>query len=407
MESFPEDQYRNKRTIELNAGGKLDGYMIMPGQDDLHYFKAGWLMPLDDFIKDPSLTDASWDPKDFFASFTKAATVEGKQIGVVINTETSLLSYRKDLFEQFKMKVPTTMKELEETAKFFHGKEVDGKKLVGITLRGKGAAATSQWVDFLYSFGGSWTTPQGKANLASPQDIEATAYYGEPPAQLRPRRRRHAPLGREHGHLHGRQGRHALRRQRLQVQVRGPQGVQGGGQGRLRRDPGRPGRQRAPRLQLEPVHQQERRAQAPEGRLAVRAVGHQQGERPGRTAGRRAVGPAVLLELGRIQGRRQEPRLDRQHLKSFEMGNPQWNPPVINVPEIRDIVGQVIVDAIQGKNVAESAKKGQRTHGQEDGTLDQGSALDPPGAQARPPGEDPRNMLSGRVAGGASLPEGG
>ncbi|MDP1989498.1 MAG: hypothetical protein Q8K00_00640 [Syntrophales bacterium] len=37
---------RNKRTIELNAGGKVDGYMIMPGQDDLHYWKAGWLQPL-------------------------------------------------------------------------------------------------------------------------------------------------------------------------------------------------------------------------------------------------------------------------------------------------------------------------------------------------------------------------
>jgi multiple sugar transport system substrate-binding protein len=43
--------------------------------------------------------------------------------------------------------------------------------------------------------------------------------------------------------------------------------------------------------------------------------------------------------------------------KSFELGQPQWNPPVINVPEIRDITGQVIVDAIQGKDVAESTKK--------------------------------------------------
>ena len=71
------------------------------------------------------------------------------------------------------------MKELEETAKFFHGKEVDGKKMVGITLRGKGAAATSQWVDFLYSFGGSWTNAQGKSNFASPQDIAAFTYDGD------------------------------------------------------------------------------------------------------------------------------------------------------------------------------------------------------------------------------------
>ena len=138
IEAFPEDQYRNKLTIELNSGGKVDGYMIMPGQDDLYYSKAGWLQPLDAYIADPKLTDASWDPKDFFASFAKASSVDGKQIGVVINAETSLLAYRKDLFTKFKQKVPTTMKELEAVAKFFYGKEVDGKKLVGITLRGKG-----------------------------------------------------------------------------------------------------------------------------------------------------------------------------------------------------------------------------------------------------------------------------
>ncbi|MCJ7813991.1 MAG: hypothetical protein MUP34_01075, partial [Candidatus Atribacteria bacterium] len=32
MEAFPEDQFRDKRLIELNAGGKVDGFMIMPGQ---------------------------------------------------------------------------------------------------------------------------------------------------------------------------------------------------------------------------------------------------------------------------------------------------------------------------------------------------------------------------------------
>ena len=179
IEAFPEDQYRNKRTIELNAGGKVDGYMIMPGQDDLHYWKAGWLQPLDAYIADPKLTDADWNPKDFFASFAKASSVDGKQIGVVINAETSLLAYRKDLFTKFKQKVPETMKELEQVAKFFYGKEVDGKKMVGITLRGKGAAATSQWVDFLYTFGGSWTNAQGKSNFASPEDIAAFKFYGD------------------------------------------------------------------------------------------------------------------------------------------------------------------------------------------------------------------------------------
>ena len=56
-------------------------------------------------------------------------------------------------------------------------------------------------------------------------------------------------------------------------------------------------------------------------------------------------------------------------MKSFEIGQPQWNPPVINVPEIRDITGQVIVDAIQGKDVSRVGQESRRADGQEDGDL--------------------------------------
>ena len=102
------------------------------------------------------------------------------------------------------------MKELEQVAKFFTGKEVDGKKMVGITLRGKGAAATSQWVDFLYTFGGSWTNAQGKSNFASHEDIASFKFYGDLLRLLRPPGRHHAPLGREHLDVHGGEGRHDL-----------------------------------------------------------------------------------------------------------------------------------------------------------------------------------------------------
>ena len=50
MEVFPEDQFRDKRLIELNAGAKVDGFMMMPGQAKIHYWKAGWLAPLEGFM---------------------------------------------------------------------------------------------------------------------------------------------------------------------------------------------------------------------------------------------------------------------------------------------------------------------------------------------------------------------
>ncbi len=357
MESFPEDQYRNKRTIELNAGGKVDGYMIMPGQDDLHYWKAGWLQPLDAYISDPTLTQADWNIKDFFSSFSKASSVDGKQIGIVINAETSLLSYRKDLFTRFKLKVPETMKELEQTAKFFHNKEVDGKKMVGITLRGKGSAATSQWVDFLYSFGGSWTNAQGKSNLASPQSIAAFKFYGD-------LLRNYGPQGGTMLHwaestsmfMEGKAAMiydanvfKALYENPKESKVVGKVGyavIPAGPAGRLPHvsnwslsisKASTPERQKASWLFIQWATNKNNCL----GALLA-----------GVPAGR-----ASAWSSPEYKSKDDHPDWTTGTMKSFEIGQPQWNPPVLNVPEIRDITGQVIVDAIQGKDVTASAKK--------------------------------------------------
>ena len=357
LEAFPEDQYRNKRTIELNAGGKVDGYMIMPGQDDLHYWKAGWLQPLDAYVADPTLTEADWNFKDFFASFAKASSVDGKLIGIVINAETSLLSYRKDLFTKLKVKVPQTMKELEDVAKFFHGKEVDGKKMVGITLRGKGAAATSQWVDFLYSFGGSWTNAQGKSNFASPQDIAAFKFYGD-------LLRNYGPQGGTMLHwaestsmfMEGKAAMiydanvfKALYENPKESKVAGKVGyavIPAGPAGRLPHVSNWS-------LSISKTSAPERQKAA---WLFIQWATNKNNCLGALLAGVPA-GRASAWNSKEYKSKDDHPDWTANTMKSFEIGQPQWNPPVINVPEIRDITGQVIVDAIEGKDVAASAKK--------------------------------------------------
>jgi multiple sugar transport system substrate-binding protein len=357
IEAFPEDQYRNKRTIELNAGGKVDGYMIMPGQDDLHYWKAGWLQPLDAYVADHALTEADWNFKDFFPSFAKASSVDGKLIGIVINAETSLLAYRKDLFTQFKIKVPQTMKELEEVAKFFHGKEVDGKKMVGITLRGKGAAATSQWVDFLYSFGGSWTDAQGKSNLASPKTIAAFKFYGD-------LLRNYGPQGGTMLHwaestsmfMEGKAAMiydanvfKALYENPKESKVSGKVGyatIPAGPAGRLPHVSNWS-------LSIGKASTPERQKAA---WLFIQWATNKNNSLGALLAGVPA-GRASAWNSKEYKSKDDHPDWTANTMKSFEIGQPQWNPPVINVPEIRDITGQVIVEAIEGKDVAASAKK--------------------------------------------------
>lgn len=357
LEIFPEDQFRNKRLIELNAGGKVDGYMIMPGQAKLYYWKAGWLKALDDYINDPGLTDAAWDLKDFYAGPMKGSSIEGKQIGVVINAEASLLSYRKDLFERYKVTIPTTMDELQAAAKFFHGKEIDGKKMVGITLRGKGAAATSQWVDFLYSFGGSWTDAQGNSNIASPQSIQAFEFYGD-------LLRNYGPKG--PSMLHWSESTSifmeggaalifdanvfkSLYENPAESRVVGKVGYAVCPAGPAGSVPhvsnwslavsgtSTPQRQKAAWLFVQWATNKENVLEA----LMA-----------GVPAGR-----ASAWNSPKFRQNDKTPDWTAASLKSFEIGQPQWNPPVLNVPEIRDIVGLVIVAAIEGKDVPAIARK--------------------------------------------------
>jgi multiple sugar transport system substrate-binding protein len=358
MEAFPEDQYRNKLTIELNAGGKVDGFMIMPGQDDLYYSKAGWLQPLDGYIADPKLTDRSWDPKDFFASFAKASSVDGKQIGVVINAETSLLAYRKDLFAKFNRKVPTTMKELEETAKFFYGKEVDGKKLVGITLRGKGAAATSQWVDFLYTFGGSWTNAKGQSNFASPEDIASFKFYGD-------LLRLYGPQGGTM--LHWAESTSAFMEGNAAMiydanvfksLYEDPKESRVAGEVGYAVIPAGPKGLRLPHvsnwsLSISKNSTPERQKAA---WLFIQWATNKDNCLSALLAGIPS-GRKSSWDSKEYKANDKQPDWTAATMKSFDIGQGQWNPPVINVPEIRDITGQVIVAAIEGKDVAAAAKK--------------------------------------------------
>ena len=358
IEAFPEDQYRNKRTIELNAGGKIDGYMIMPGQDDLHYWKAGWLQPLDAYVADPKLTDPAWDPKDFFASFAKASSVDGKQIGIVINAETSLLAYRKDLFTKFKQKVPTTMKELEQVAKFFHGKEVDDKKLVGITLRGKGAAATSQWVDFLYTFGGSWTNAQGQSNFASAEDIAAFKFYGD-------LLRFYGPQGATMLHWAEStsmfmEGKAAMIYDAnvFKALYENPKESKVAGKVGYAVIPAGPGGKKLPHvsnwsLSISKTSTPERQKAA---WLFIQWATNKENCLGALLSGVPS-GRASSWKSKEYKAGDKQPDWTAATMKSFDIGQGQWNPPVINVPEIRDITGQVIVAAIEGKDVAEAAKK--------------------------------------------------
>ena len=76
---------------------------------------AGWLTPLDEFVSDPNLTPADWDPADFRRRRPGAALqdAEGKTYGFAWEAGAMIMGIaRGDLLEQAGLELPTTFDEL-------------------------------------------------------------------------------------------------------------------------------------------------------------------------------------------------------------------------------------------------------------------------------------------------------
>lgn len=173
---YPEDQFRTKRTVEMVSGASdVDIFMLMPGNSLAQYSQAGWVAPLDEMMNSETLLWPEYDLEDIFSSALNAGVKENKHYTIPILLETSLLAYNKEIFEEYGLAAPKTMEELEAAAKTIY--EGSNGDVYGITLRGKKASATSQWVDFLHSFGGEWLEGD-KAGIGTDEAIAATDFYG-------------------------------------------------------------------------------------------------------------------------------------------------------------------------------------------------------------------------------------
>jgi multiple sugar transport system substrate-binding protein len=177
FEKYPEEQFRVKQLVDMMSGiPEFDVSMIMPGQSLRKFIKEGWLMPLDQFMQSEATLCPGFDASDIFEHAMETGKSDGVCYTLPFIYETSLLAYNKVIFKQFGLSPPRTLEELESTCR--HVYEKSGGALYGITLRGKGATATSQWIDFLHSYGGEWLDKAGTAAVASPLAVKATDLYG-------------------------------------------------------------------------------------------------------------------------------------------------------------------------------------------------------------------------------------
>ncbi len=156
---LPESDYFNKvQLVSAAHSGEYDLYMIgFPNMID--WVPAGWIEPLDEYIKNPALLDPDFNIDDFYPAMLDNCCWDGVNghkfgsnpnsklwalpLGVMINQ----LMYRKDIFEKYGLEVPRTVKDAIRVGEIIQEKEPG---MYGIGTRG------IKEMQMLY--GGVWTT---------------------------------------------------------------------------------------------------------------------------------------------------------------------------------------------------------------------------------------------------------
>ncbi|MEN2741385.1 sugar ABC transporter substrate-binding protein [Microbacterium sp. X-17] len=114
---------------------------------------------------------------DFYGPYIQPMQKSGATFGLPVYGESTMLMYRKDLFQQYGIDgPPKTMDELQADAKTIQ--EKSGGAVAGITLRGApGIQSVYPWSGFLRSFGGDYYNSKGKIDIASSESVKATTFW--------------------------------------------------------------------------------------------------------------------------------------------------------------------------------------------------------------------------------------
>jgi multiple sugar transport system substrate-binding protein len=182
---LPEAEYYTKLTADLSQQrGEFSVIMTGPVRN-WQFVAADWIMPLDGLLNDPKLTDLSWYKlEDFYPALIAANRYSGKIGGGVgegplysipVLEESYIIAYRKDIFDQYHIKVPTTIEEMAEAARLV--KQNAG--IPGIVARGTPSVASigTGYLSGLKSYtDGQWNELDANlhGNLHDPRAVKYT-----------------------------------------------------------------------------------------------------------------------------------------------------------------------------------------------------------------------------------------
>lgn len=175
-EATPEQQQRQKTTIELSSGKpSFDVVHLSYHVQKRQFEKGGWLADISGFLKDPSLTDSSLTESDFAEAGLKfAKDSEGVMRSLPFSVDYWIIYWNKALFEKKGLAYPQTFEELANAAEALTDKSTN---TYGFVARGLKNANTPVWTTFMLGHGATPLSSDGKLQTESQGAVDAAKLY--------------------------------------------------------------------------------------------------------------------------------------------------------------------------------------------------------------------------------------
>lgn len=176
FEQLPTPEMRQRILVEMVGGSdNIDVFMSSDQNDAALFHQSGWYHPLNEYIESDELVADGYDFDDFGDGLIETVTIDGDIVSVPVLVEFAMLYYRGDVFEEAGVEFPPEDLEAYEEA-LAAVDDPDGRR--ALAARGESAQAVTQFSGILYNFGGDYLDEEGNAVLDSPEAIEAFEYYG-------------------------------------------------------------------------------------------------------------------------------------------------------------------------------------------------------------------------------------
>jgi sorbitol/mannitol transport system substrate-binding protein len=170
--TLPENEARARITQDVaTKAGQFDVVMIGTYEAPI-WGRNGWLTELNDY----AANDPDYDVDDLMPAVRKGLTADGNLYAVPFYGESSMLMYRKDLFEQAGLTMPDrpTWTEVAEFARKLKTPDRAGICLRGLPGWGEQLAPLDTVIN---TFGGRWYDEDWNAQLTSPATTKAVEFY--------------------------------------------------------------------------------------------------------------------------------------------------------------------------------------------------------------------------------------